>query len=171
MQPYFSIIIPMFNRERFIGRALDSCLNQDFADFEIVVVDDGSTDNSVEAASRYDDHRIKLFKHGKNLGIGPARNTCVDNARGKWLVVLDSDNELMSGSLKHIYDDTMNLDETIKRIVYLLKLDNGEESPDPRLEEEIWNYAEYIKWSANHPRSTDFFNVIKAETFNKIKCY
>ncbi len=52
MPPYFSIIIPMYNRERFIARAINSCLKQDFVDFEIIIVDDGSTDQSVRFVER-----------------------------------------------------------------------------------------------------------------------
>src|SRR6267378_3691627 len=93
--PLLSIVLPVYNRERMLKRAIESCLAQDFADFELIVVDDGSTDRSVSVAEAYRDPRISVVRHPVNRGVGPARNTGVDAAGGEWIVCLDSDDELL----------------------------------------------------------------------------
>jgi glycosyltransferase involved in cell wall biosynthesis len=98
----FSIVITTFNREDVIRRCLDSCLIQSFSDFEIVVVDDGSTDRTVAVMAEYDDPRIEVIVHESNLGISGARHTGVANAGGDWIVVVDSDWELMPDTLERL---------------------------------------------------------------------
>ena len=93
--PKVSIVIPVHNRERLVMRAIRSCLAQTEADFEVNVVDDGSTDRTQEAVYCFNDPRIRLFTQSRNMGVGPARNRGVDEARGEWIAVLDSDDELV----------------------------------------------------------------------------
>lgn len=88
-----SIIIPLYNKTEFIRRALDSVLNQTFQDYEVIVVDDGSTDNGpVVIKTEYDDPRIKLVTQS-NAGPGAARNRGVKEARGELVTFLDADDE------------------------------------------------------------------------------
>lgn len=88
--PLVSVIIPTFNREFFIKDAIDSVLNQTFQDFEIVVIDDGSTDNTKDIIDGYNDYRIHYF-YQKNRGLNPARNAGIKNSRGNYIAFLDSD--------------------------------------------------------------------------------
>jgi glycosyltransferase involved in cell wall biosynthesis len=162
----------MYNRERFIARAIDSCLKQDFEDFEIIVVDDGSTDNSIDVVKQYIDPRIRLLCHEVNRGVGPARNTGVDNANGEWVVYLDSDDELLPGSLATIYGRSIQLDESISRMQFMGQLDTGEISPDPLLKNEFWDYIAYIKWMENcFGHFQDTLPIIRRETFKEIRFY
>src|ERR1039458_5800762 len=105
-RPYFSIVIPVFNREQEVQRALSSCLVQDFQAFEVVVVDDASTDNSATVVEGLQDQRVRLIRHAKNRGVCPARNTGVQAAAGEWIVFLDSDDELLPGCLKRCFEMT-----------------------------------------------------------------
>jgi glycosyltransferase involved in cell wall biosynthesis len=91
MRNLFSVIIPSYNRAPQIRRAIDSVLNQTFGNFEIIVVDDGSTDNTDEIVSMIVDKRI-VYKKIRNSG-GPARprNVGIDSAKGEWVCFLDSD--------------------------------------------------------------------------------
>ena len=91
--PFFSIIIPVFNREKLISQTLNSVRNQSFKDFEVITVDDYSEDKSIDAIQSimYNDDRIKLIKHEKNKGRSAARNTGLSHAKGKWICYLDSD--------------------------------------------------------------------------------
>ena len=89
--PQVSVIIPVFNGEATIARALDSVAAQTFKDFEIIVVDDASTDRSVDVVSRYGSDRVKLITHPQNRGAAAARNTGIAAARGHWLAFLDAD--------------------------------------------------------------------------------
>ena len=89
--PRVSVVIPVYNREAYIGAAIDSILAQTFADFEILVIDDGSTDGSREVVRTYRDPRVRLLCQEHNQGLPRTRNAGVDAARGAYLAFLDSD--------------------------------------------------------------------------------
>lgn len=84
--PKISIIVPVFNVEQYLPRCIDSILNQSFRNFELLLIDDGSSDNSGNICDRYakNDFRIKVF-HKKNGGVSSARNVGIDNAIGDWI--------------------------------------------------------------------------------------
>lgn len=90
-----SVVIPLYNKEPIIKKTLNSVLSQDYSDFEVVVVDDGSTDNSVAIVESIAGPRIRLIKQ-ENGGPSKARNTGVKNAKGDWIVFLDADDELFA---------------------------------------------------------------------------
>jgi len=89
--PLLSYIVLSYNYERYIGKTLQSILDQTVQDFEIVVVDDGSTDGSVAVVSAMQDSRIRLFVNEKNIGGAASYNRAVQEARGEWLINLDAD--------------------------------------------------------------------------------
>lgn len=93
MEVKVSIIICTFNRANYIAQSLDSILKQTFTSYEVIVIDDGSSDNTEEIARGYAarDERIKYFKSEQNLGIAPSRNKGVTLARGEYIAMLDSD--------------------------------------------------------------------------------
>ncbi len=76
----------MYNREKEIKRAIQSCLTQTFRDFEIIIVDDASSDNSILEVNNFDDPRIKLIRHDVNKGVCPARNTGIEHASADWII-------------------------------------------------------------------------------------
>ncbi len=88
--PFFSVIIPTYNRAGLIGATIHSLLQQTFTDFEIIVVDDGSTDNTAEAIAQLNEPRIKYFKK-ENGGVSSARNYGIDKSVGTYLNFFDSD--------------------------------------------------------------------------------
>lgn len=90
--PFFSVIVPVYNKEEFVVRALNSVLNQSFNDFELLVVCDPSTDRSQERLESVSDPRIRIF-HRNQPGPGgyAARNLGIENSRGTWLAFLDAD--------------------------------------------------------------------------------
>ncbi|GAA4038208.1 glycosyltransferase [Sphingomonas rosea] len=89
--PQVSVLIIVYNRERFVGQAVRSVLGQSFGDFECVVVDDGSTDCTVEVVRAINDPRLKLVVQPRNAGIPVSRNLALDEARGEYIAWLDSD--------------------------------------------------------------------------------
>lgn len=95
----FSVIIPLYNKEMSIANTIHSVLTQSYTDFEIVVVDDGSTDKSASIVGSMNDSRIRLIRQ-ENGGPSKARNTGVRNAKGEWLVLLDADDELLPNALE-----------------------------------------------------------------------
>jgi len=99
---HVTVLIPVYNRERFIGDAIDSVIAQDYRDWDILIVDDGSTDRSVEVVkSRMSDDRIALIqtKHG---GCAAATAKGIEHARGPVITSLDSDDKLMPGALSTV---------------------------------------------------------------------
>jgi glycosyltransferase involved in cell wall biosynthesis len=87
---FFSVVIPVYNKKREIIRCLKSCVSQTFTDFEIIVVDDGSTDGSGELAHQFQDDRIAFWRT-KNSGQGAARNFGIKKASGRYVAFLDAD--------------------------------------------------------------------------------
>ena len=92
INPKISIIVPVYNAEKYLNECVDSILNQDFTDFELLLVNDGSKDNSGHLCDKYahKDNRVRVF-HKENGGVSSARNLGLDNAIGEYIVFIDSD--------------------------------------------------------------------------------
>ncbi len=109
----FSIIVPVYNVEKFLAKCLDSVINQDFDDYEIIAVNDGSSDSSAEILDEYakKNDKIKVINQA-NKGLGGARNTAIENACGDILVFVDSDDFIPSKMLStlSVYFDKYELD-------------------------------------------------------------
>ncbi|OKL39558.1 glycosyltransferase family 2 protein [Pontibacter flavimaris] len=86
----FSVIIPLFNKEVTVATTIESVLNQSFQDFEVIIINDGSTDQSLEIASSFKDDRIQLYSQ-QNLGVSQARNYGIRKAKRSYLAFLDAD--------------------------------------------------------------------------------
>lgn len=90
MMPFFSIIVPVYNSEKTLARALRSVVAQSFKDWELIIVDDGSTDNIDTVLNHFSANNIHVVKQ-ENLGVSQARNVGVSMAKGEWLTFLDAD--------------------------------------------------------------------------------
>lgn len=99
MQELVSVVIPVYNREMTIGRAIDSVLNQTYANIEIIVVDDGSTDNTLKIVEEYNDNRIRIIHQEVQGGANKARNIGIKKSRGKYIAFQDSDDEWLPDKL------------------------------------------------------------------------
>ncbi len=108
-----SVIMPAYNVEKYIGRAIDSVLSQDYRNLELIVVNDGSTDNSAKIAERYraSDNRLRVL-HKKNGGLSDARNFGIGHASGDYLIFIDSDDYWALNMLKPLvsFAESSNLD-------------------------------------------------------------
>jgi glycosyltransferase involved in cell wall biosynthesis len=96
MKPLVSIIIPLYNAENYIEQTITSALKQTYEHLEIIIIDDGSTDNSLAIAKRFQNNKLKVFGQ-KNKGASAARNFGLENASGKYIQFLDAD-DLLSGN-------------------------------------------------------------------------
>ena len=97
--PLISVIIPVYNREKFIARAIESVLGQSFRNWELIVVDDGSADSSWDEIQKHSHGQLKAFQK-TNGGVSSARNFGAHKAQGEWLAFLDSDDEWLSSKLE-----------------------------------------------------------------------
>lgn len=89
--PKFTIVIPLYNKENYIKNTLQSVIEQTFEDFEILIINDCSTDRSLEKAKRVSDKRIKIIAHEQNKGLSAARNTGIKAAKANYIAFLDAD--------------------------------------------------------------------------------
>lgn len=103
MKNKFSIIVPVYNCEKYLERCIESILNQTETEFELILVNDGSTDSSGKICDKYKskDSRVKVI-HKKNAGVSAARNSGLDIASGKYVTFVDSDDYLDNIALKHL---------------------------------------------------------------------
>jgi glycosyltransferase involved in cell wall biosynthesis len=102
--PRISVVMPVYNGTQTIGRALRSVFAQTFRDYEIIVIDDGSTDRLEDAIGIFDERPIRLLRHEVNKGAGAARNTGIRAARGEFIALLDCDDEWLPPFLARQYD-------------------------------------------------------------------
>ena len=104
--PSVSVVVPMYKVEQYIKICVDSILAQTFQDFEIILVDDASPDNCAEICRKFygDNSKVKLIRHEKNLGLGPARNTGIKNSRGKYIYFVDSDDFILPNALEKFFN-------------------------------------------------------------------
>lgn len=104
-RPSVSVIIPVYNSEKFLQRCVDAVLKQTFKDFELLLIDDGSEDRSLAICKNYTrgaDRRIRVF-HKENGGVSSARNLGLENANGEWIAFADSDDEVKENWLEILW--------------------------------------------------------------------
>ena len=107
-QPFFTIAIPVYNRLNYLKEAVQSVLNQSFIDYELLIIDDGSTEEEIwDYISSLTDHRIRAIRNQENLGIVPNWIKCIKEAKGIWFKFLLSDDILFNNSLS-ILNDIIN---------------------------------------------------------------
>ncbi|MDT2737236.1 glycosyltransferase family 2 protein [Enterococcus pseudoavium] len=114
-----SIIVPVYNVEKYLNKCVDSILNQTFKDFEVILVDDGSPDNSGAICDQYaeKDSRVKVV-HKKNGGLSDARNAGIDISTGNFLSFIDSDDYIDNDMIDILYDDITQKDGDISVVGY-----------------------------------------------------
>lgn len=127
--PAISVIVPVYNAEETLRQCVDSILTQDFKDFELLLIDDGSKDDSPAICDEYaeKDSRVRVF-HKENGGVSSARNVGLDHAQGEWVTFIDSDDFITGG----YFEGVVGREEDLLIIPYVW-YKNGKESPDNRL--------------------------------------
>lgn len=139
--PQISVIIPVYNAEKYLNRCIDSILAQSFTDFEVLLVDDGSPDGSGEICDNYiaKDSRIRVF-HKQNEGVSSARNMGLDNAIGEWVTFVDADDWIEKDTLEQCIENSKD----VEFVRFGMKSVYGENLyiEDTRLENS-WTYKIY----------------------------
>lgn len=143
--PFFSVLVSTYNRSGELERCVRSCMTQTFEDLEIVVVDDGSTDDSGHVLAALGEPRLRVIRHEHNRGISAARATAVNHARGEWFVLLDSDWELFPQSLTRLREVIDELPPGVHIIRSRLQADDGSLQPG-FMPTGITGYHERLRW-------------------------
>lgn len=129
--PYITVIVPVFNAEKYLCQCIDSILSQSYTDFELLLIDDGSKDKSGDICDEYarKDDRVRVF-HKENGGVSSARNLGLDNAKGEWVTFVDSDDCLNSRAFDLLsnlpdvdlvicsYSESRNYNNTRENIIF-----------------------------------------------------
>ena len=148
MKPFVSVIFPFYNVEKYIEKSIESILNQTFTDFELIIVNDGSTDNSINLIQKFlNDKRCKLLEK-ENGGLSDARNYGIERAQGMYLTFIDSDDYVSKTYLQNLVNCIITTETQIAvssvNVVYENSIDNTtyDETSDRFL---IMNSNEAIK--------------------------
>ena len=119
-----SIILPVFNGEKFIKKAIESVLNQSLNDFELIIINDGSTDSTLDIINSFEDNRIRIINQN-NEGPGKARNNGLKIALGDYIMFLDADDWFCEDALETAYFEAKNNNADIS-IFQIIKYFNGQ---------------------------------------------
>lgn len=152
-----SVIVPVFNASKYIGKTLDSVINQDFDSYEIIVVDDGSTDNSLEIINDTLEKTEIPHKviHQENAGVSVARNVGIDASTGDYLVFIDADDHVTSNHLSTLY----NGESDFSLILYVKEDGDRLIDMDTYTEDVISTY-DFIKKELNMEITFNFFQLM-----------
>ena len=128
MEPLVSVIIPVFNTGKFLEKCLNSAIGQTYRNLELIVVDDGSTDNSLEIIQQFErtDSRIKVVRHEQNRGLFQARLTGADQAKGDFIAFLDSDDFLASDTYRRMVKAALTENADMVETNFVLVNEKGE---------------------------------------------
>ena len=159
-----TIIIPVYNVEKYLREAIDSAINQTYKNLEIILVDDGSTDKSGEICDEYIklDNRIKVI-HKKNGGLSDARNAGLDSCTGKYIMFLDSDDFLEPDAVENMYNEIVEKDADYVIGNYINATEEGEKWEKP-----VFDLEKYKPFKLSiHDYMNSFF-IMNSSVCNKI---
>ncbi len=164
--PRLSVVIPVWNRAGSIRPCIDSCLTQDFEDFEVIVVDDASTDDTVAVVEACTDPRLRVVRHEQNRGVCPARGSGTRAARGRWIVFLDSDWSLEPGALRCLAGMAAEAPPDVGIVGGFVRMDTGVLSPRAAPPETPFGFVEYLHW-LDTGQAGDWLSCWRREVFDQ----
>ena len=182
--PYISVIVPMYKVERYIKACIDSILNQTFQDFEIIIVDDASPDNSYDICQKLygNNKKVRIVRHKQNKGLGPSRNTGIENARGKYVYFVDSDDLILPNALETLYNAAKETNaDVIHTYAYYETVQNDDSNESGKipatLQQSVYRKEGFLKfdipyrlrehWMPWHTRSMAWLNMCNLEFLKK----
>lgn len=142
-----SVIIPVYNVEKYLAESLNSILNQTFCDFEVICINDGSTDNSLDILQEYKkkDNRFRIYSQ-ENQGQGKARNFAINNSKGKYIIFVDPDDFIDAEALEIINKKFNETDADVIQLDFKTFLDGSHE-------EKTWLFSKRMKKHFNYALS------------------
>ena len=171
--PFLSVCIPIYNTDKYIEKAILSIINQSFQDFEIIIINDFSNDNTrfiIEKMQKEDD-RIKIINHNKNLGVYHSRVEAVLNSNGKYILFLDPDDMFLNQNLfKKLFYDNIDYNFDIIEFLVVNRKDGNNNIYYPRSHHSNHNHP-YIKDIIYQPELSDIiFYVPRSKNYSTIIC-
>jgi len=168
MSVRFSVLIPVYNRENYVREAVDSVLNQTFSDFELLAVDDGSTDRSAEVLESYG-NKLRLIQQ-RNQGPEIARNAAAALAQGGYLVYLDSDDLFLPFALETFDKVIRQLDSPPLLMGSILYFRDGESPPQaaPADTIEIFKFRNYASKTISLSSNS---TIVRKSVFDAVGCF
>ena len=169
-----SIVMPSYNTEKYIVDSIDSVLKQTYTNWELIIVDDCSTDNTEKVVASYNDERIKFIKKEVNSGAGESRNIALREAKGKWIAFLDSDDTWLPEKLEKQIEFMLENDYKFTFTDYRIRY-NGEWLPyvytGPRVvnERKMKNYCYFSTITVMYDR--EYIGLIQIENVKKNNDY
>jgi hypothetical protein len=165
----FSVIVPTYNRAGMILRAVRSALASGRADLEVLVIDDCSTDDTVAVIEGLGDPRVRLLRQAVNRGVCEARNAGVAAARGRWLLMLDSDFEVLPGGLETLAARCAEAPADVGNVATVCRWDRGPDTPDPTpAASAVLDFAGYLAFVSTL-RIGEWFNCYRREVFGDVR--
>jgi glycosyltransferase involved in cell wall biosynthesis len=166
VNPLVSVLMTAYNREKYIAEAIESVLSSTYLNFELIIVDDGSSDRTVEIAKAYEalHNRVKVYTNSKNLGDYPNRNKAASFAKGKYIKYVDSDDKIYKYGLAILVETMEQFPNSNIGVATMPMLDKIGSYPLElnTLESNRFHYINKIGVFSNGPLSaiirTDFFN-------------
>ena len=111
--PFFSVVMPTYNQAKYLKASIDSVLRQSYKDFEIIIIDNYSTDETQKIIKKYKSRRIRAIKFRNKGIIAASRNLAIKNSKGQWIAFLDSDDMWFKNKLRKIYKE-INKNKNVK---------------------------------------------------------
>ncbi len=168
-RPFFTVITPTYNRASMMPRVLGSLAQQDCDRWEAIVVDDCGTDDTERAVAAFGDARVRYLRHERNRGPCAARNTAAAVARGRWLLMVDSDFELLPGAMRALEARCLAAPDDVGNVATAMAWDDGPLTPLPFPDHDLLlEYPAFLKWAATL-RITEYFNCVRREVFDVIR--
>jgi alpha-1,3-rhamnosyltransferase len=158
--PLVSIVVPCYNHEKYVKETIDSIVNQTYKNIELIVIDDGSKDNSVEVIKKLADKYNFTFIYRSNKGLSSTLNEGLSIAKGKYFSTVASDDILMLNKIeKQVKFMESNKNENFAGIFGYVKIitDNGNESDNINLKKEIYDFSQIFYHKFLLPAPTNFF--------------
>jgi glycosyltransferase involved in cell wall biosynthesis len=141
--PKVSVVMPVYNREKYVAEAVASIINQTFTDLEFIIIDDGSTDSTFEILKTFNDNRIKLIRKSDNKGNYSARNEGMELASGKYICVIDSDDIALPNRIQRQFE-FMEANQKIGLCGSFVKVIDSDEiitAPENHEEIKVWSLS------------------------------
>ena len=162
----FSVVIPLYNKELSIQNTIQSILDQTYQNFEIIVIDDGSTDDSAERVNKIEDHRIRMIQQ-KNQGVSVARNHGIKIAKNEWIALLDGDD---LWEVNHLQEICEMMNEFPNGKIYVTSFDfsDGRKVFKHQRQKKSFKIDNYFKEAVKENLIWTSVVVIHISCFNKV---